>query len=217
MYTHPTVAPVLVAIVFAVTSFTRFATAADAPRPAEGPPAAASPHSALAPSFGLRVGGYSFRSPESRAWDDCQMGGVGLFGQLALTRYAFVELGVDSYQASKNGDRDMDRVSVMPTVAGGLRMFPDFVITPYVQIGTGMEWTRVDFEGRRTQGIFPLGFLGVGSEIHFSKHFKAGANLRFLGMAHPRSEADAAVASSAAPKMEYRPAAQGQFFLRYAL
>jgi hypothetical protein len=156
------------------------------------------------------IGGYGFRAAD-QSWNDCRMNGVGLFGTLDFTRHAFLEVGLDSYNAVGN-DPDMDdRVSVLSSVAGGLRMFPDFVITPYAQVGAGMEWTRVEHAGARTSGLWPLGFLGIGAEINLSSHFKAGANLRVFGMAHPYEQIGNEI------KMEYQPASQGSFFVRYVL
>jgi hypothetical protein len=173
----------------------------------------------LRPGFGARVGGYGFRGEGSK-WDDCRMNGFGVFGTLDLTKHAFLELGLDSYQLLRAGGEssDMDRVSILTSVAGGLRMFPDFFITPYVQIGAGVEWTRVDIMGQRTTGTYPIGFIGLGAELNLGDHLRAGAVMRMLGMAHPNHDGEDSIVYRQEPtKMEYQPATQGQFYVRYAL
>jgi hypothetical protein len=169
--------------------------------------------------FGARIGGYGFRGEDGK-WTDCRMNGVGLFGTLDVTKHFFLELGVDSYQSVKDDAEHMDRVSMLTSTAVGLRMFPDFIITPYIQVGTGVEWTRVDVMGQRTSGVYPMGFLGVGSELNILRNLKAGAVLRFLGMAHPNHEEhdhDIVYQHPTETKMEYQPSTQGQFYVRYVL
>ena len=169
--------------------------------------------------FGARVGGYGFRAEDGK-WTDCRMNGVGIFGTLDVTKHFFLELGVDSYSLVSKEEEHMDRVSMLTSVAAGLRMFPDFVISPYIQVGTGAEWTRVTVDGDRTTGVYPIGFLGIGGEINFTEHFKAGAVLRALMMAHPNHEEnDNAIVYQHPPetKMQYEPSSQAQFYLRYAL
>jgi hypothetical protein len=114
----------------------------------------------------------------------------------------------------------MDRVSVLTSAAAGLRMFPDFFVTPFVQLGVGLEWTRVEELGQRVQGTYPLGFAGVGLELNVFRHIKGGAEMRFLGMAHPYEDTTTQVAPGSATgtiRMEYQPASQGLFYLRYVL
>lgn len=172
------------------------------------------------PGFGARVGGYGFREADG-AWTDCRMGGVGIFGTLDVHKYFFLELGLDSYQAQKAREEGMDRVSVQSTVAAGLRMWPDFYLSPYVQLGLGVEWTRVDMVMReRTSGVFPLAFLGVGAELHVFRTLSAGAVLRVAAMAHPTHdgmEHELVFVPGKKVDMTYEPASQGLFYLRYAL
>ena len=149
------------------------------------------------------------------------MNGVGVFGTLGIGRHAFVEVGFDSYQSAP-GDAEMqDRTSLATTAAAGLRMFPDFVLTPNVHAGGGVEWTRVDQPGSRAQGAYPIGFFGVGLEANVLQSLKAGANLRFLGMAHPReageTEPPPGGRETRPPGMEMQLASQAQFFVRYVL
>lgn len=177
--------------------------------------------SAVRPGFGARIGGYGFRRQSDGKWDDCRMNGLGVFGTLDLGRYFFTELGVDTYQAVKTAgdDAGMDRVSALVSVAGGVRMFPDFVVTPFVQAGTGVEWTRVDVGGQRNSGAYPIGFFGVGGDLNVTRSLKIGSVLRFLGMAHPNLEDETSLRYHAPkpPTMEYQPAAQAQFYLRYVI
>lgn len=177
------------------------------------------PEAKLRPGFGARVGGYGFRAEDGK-WTDCRMNGVGIFGTLDLNKHFFLELGLDSYSIVNKEEEHMDRISMLTSVAAGLRMFPDFVITPYIQAGTGAEWTRVTIDGGKTTGVYPIGFLGIGGEVNFTDHFKAGAVLRMLMMAHPNhDEHEHEIVYQHPPetKMEYEPSSQGQFYLRYVL
>jgi hypothetical protein len=182
------------------------------------------------PGFGARVGGYGFQSHDGSArWDDCRMNGFGVFGTLDANRYLFGEAAIDFYAAAPDHlEHGMDRVSTIPSVAAGLRMFPDFVLTPYVQAGFGAEWTRVDLAGARSQRVYPMGFIGIGTELNVTRELKLGANLRMLAaaQAEPAAHGEAhcatgemqshAGAADGVP-MRFGLAAQGQFFARYAL
>lgn len=165
------------------------------------------------PGFGARVGGYGFWSPKKTIWNDCPMAGVGLFGTLDVTKNLYVEAAIDQYDSTPIlGDDDgpsMSRISVLTSGAIGLRMFPEFVIVPHIQVGAGLEWTRVEETGQRVEGVYPLAFISMGGELNVFKHIKAGADLRFLGMADPYIEGTL--------KMQMMPAAQGLFYARYVL
>ncbi len=176
------------------------------------------------PGFGARVGGYGFWSPTKTVWDDCPMGGVGVFGTLDVTKNLYVEAGLDQYDSTPIlGDTDgvsMSRISVLGSGAIGLRMFPEFVIVPHIQVGAGMEWTRVEELNQKVEGVYPLAFISIGGELNVFKHIKAGADLRFLGMAKPYEDSTQQVAPGIAEgtvKMEMMPAAQGLFYARYVL
>lgn len=170
------------------------------------------------PGFGARVGGYGFWSPTKTVWDDCPMAGVGLFGTLDVTKHLYVEAGLDQYDSTPIlGDENgatMSRISVLGSGAIGLRMFPEFVIVPHVQVGAGMEWTRFEQAGQKLEGIYPLAFISMGGELNVFRHIKAGADLRFLGMAKPYEDQ---TSQQSALKMEMMPAAQGLFYARYVL
>jgi hypothetical protein len=114
----------------------------------------------------------------------------------------------------------MSRISVLASGAIGLRMFPEFVIVPHIQVGAGMEWTRVEELGQKLEGVYPLAFISMGGELNVFKHIKAGADLRFLGMAKPYEDNTQQLAPGIAQgtvKMEMMPAAQGLFYARYVL
>ncbi len=186
------------------------------------------------PGFGARVGGYGFaRSDGSGKWDECRMNGFGVFGTLDANKYLFGELSVDFYNAAPEvrAGEGMDRVSTHVLSAVGLRMFPDFVLTPYVQLGAGGEWTRIDLGASRTERLFPMGFVGIGAELNATRELKLGANFRMLGTMQP-DESGVTTSSNGGVALtrqaltsgdnqdvptKFGLAAQGQFFVRYAL
>lgn len=90
---------------------------------------------------GARIGGYGFREVDedgALTWDDCRMNGVGLFGTADFGKYLFAELSLDYYHATgpviASG---MDRQSAFVLGAGGVRLYPDAFISPYLQVGVG--------------------------------------------------------------------------------
>ncbi len=186
--------------------------------------------------FGLRVGGYGFREPSggSTSWEDCRMDGMGVFSSIDLDPHFFGEVGLDYYQANAGVVEDgMDRESGHLQVAVGARMFPDFFLTPYVQIGGGAEWTKMSLPatGAEREDVFPTGFLGLGAELNITESLKLGSSLRMYVMAHPAHEEHgvnygdsthavtlhALTADDEKVPVEYGAAGQLQFFLRYAL
>lgn len=205
------------------------AVAADSQQgPRDAPVSEPAPPDALRPGFGARVGGYGFRHEDGQGtWDDCQMNGFGVFGTLDYNRHLFGELGVDFYHAAPGVvEAGMDRISTHTLAGVGLRMLPDFVISPTAQLGGGVEWTRIEMGEAATSGVYPLGYIGLGAEVNATQHFKLGATFRMLLTAHPAHDAsahshdtseppDAHVAGSVETEAEL--AAQAQFFLRYAL
>jgi len=80
----------------------------------------------------------------------------------------------------------MDRLSGLASAAAGLRMFPESRINGYVQLGIGIEMTKISApmgdQVVEDKLVLPLGFIGIGT-------------------------------LKAEPEM----AAQGQFYLKYAL
>ncbi|MBH22904.1 MAG: hypothetical protein CMH57_00325 [Myxococcales bacterium] len=194
------------------------------------------------PGFGARVGGYGFRQATAEgetSWEDCRMDGVGVFATVDVTRLVFSEVSLDMYHATADVVNDgMDRLSMHALGSMGVRMFPDFYVTPYVQLGGGAEWTRVDMvaDGATVDGWYPVGFMGIGGEINVTDHLKLGANIRAFIMKHPDHghggdgevhaqglehtlhglEATSGASTSGVP-MSFETAGQAQFFLRYAL
>lgn len=206
----------------------------------------AATHSHAAPleprlGFGARIGGYGFRdaSGGSTRWDDCRMDGAGLFTTADLGQHAFGEVALDFYQAHADVVAEgMDRTSLHLQTAVGLRMLPDFYVSPYIQLGGGAEWTTLAMHatGQTFEGWRPSGFIGLGAEINVLDNLKLGAHLRMLWMAHPTHdhgdahgdahgtghaavghvEAPAPAANAEAP-MEFGAGGQAQFFIRYVL
>lgn len=191
---------------------------------------------ALRLGFGARVGGYGFREVTDGAtdWTDCRMDGMGVFTTIGLGDHLFSEVSLDYYQAhGSTVGHGMDRESGHLLASIGARMFPDFLLSPYVQVGGGGEWTRIELtaNGAEREDLLPTGFLGVGGELNLTEHLKVGATVRMFLMAHPLHEhagADSASAGHAqthhaltsddeAVPLEYGAAGQAQFFLRYAL
>lgn len=173
---------------------------------------------------GLRTGGYGFRhlQGDRLAWDDCRMNGVGAFGTLDFTENLFVELGVDHYYATgETVTSGMDRHSTFMTAAAGARMFPDFFFSPFIQVGGGPEWTKIDVEGHSLNKVTASAFLGLGGEVSIES-FHFGMNIRAYSMAHPLhgESADAAhshLANGEEIEVEQEVAGQVQFFMRFTL
>ena len=165
--------------------------------------------------FGARVGGYGFREAAPAGgvtWDDCRMGGEGVFAERRLTPNLFLEGGLDQYFADEPGV--MDRMSTIGTVAGGLRMFPGAWVSLHVQVGAGLELTRVSMDAHRQTDALPVGFLGLGADARVLSHLRLGLNVRLYGMGHyDHDDAAAVEAMDVSPAM----ASQGQVYLRYDL
>ncbi len=183
------------------------------------------------PGFGARVGGYGFRDPNGgSAWDACRMNGFGVFGTLDANKYLFGELSLDFYSATPDTvSEGLDRTSTHTLAGVGFRMLPDFVITPYVMLGGGAEYTRVELPEGDLEALYPMGFIGLGGELNVTRELKLGAVVRMLATARPEiaangsgsiygsSEAALTGEASGDPKMEFDVASQAQFFLRYTL
>jgi len=165
--------------------------------------------------FGARVGGYGFReaAPEGgTSWEDCRMGGMGLFAERRLTSLVFLEGGLDQYFA--DNPELMDRVSTTATVAGGLRMFPGAWVSLHVQLGAGLELTRVAMFDHSRSDVLPTAFFGFGADARVYQGLRVGANVRLHGMGHYDHHHTTLV-----EEMEVSPelASQGQVYLRYDL
>lgn len=197
----------------------------------DGVPAVTASAPAARYSFGVRAGGYGFRNTEHAEmgeWDDCRMDGAGVFAQRTLTPYLFAEAAFDLYTAKDATANEampagMDRISGITTVAAGARV-PWRWIQPYVQLGVGLEVTRVEMpeHGLEDRGVYPMGFLGIGAELFATEHLSLGANVRTNVMKHFDHGGDGhthAAGEPAHPEMsgEFDAAAQGQLFLKYQI
>ena len=180
--------------------------------------------------IGIRVGGYGFReiaNDESTRWTDCRMDGLGLFNTYELGGGFFTEAGLDYYQAIGRvvDEEGMDRISVSAIGAIGFRMFPWFVISPYVQLGGGVEYSKVTWTGFETEnnGFHPVGFLGIGSDVNIGDHVRLGMNIRALMMAgfpppeHGPAHQHGGVHFHSPSDAEAAAAGQVQFFFRYQI
>jgi hypothetical protein len=187
---------------------------------------------AFRPGFGARVGGYGFRDPNGgAAWDACRMNGFGVFGTLDLNKYVYGEVALDFYSAAPDTVKQgLDRTSSQGLVGAGFRMLPDFVITPYVELGGGSEYTRVELPDGVIDGVYPMGYAGLGLELNVTRELKLGATMRMLATTRPTfasSDGSGDIYGTAAessltgqaerPQMQFDFAAQGQFYVRYAL
>jgi len=176
-------------------------------------------------TVGARVGGYGFRNPDpatSKAWNDCRMNGVGVFGRRDFGRLS-VETGADIYfsdsfplPAAQSSEGAEDRLSGLVTVAAGARIFELGRLTGLAQLGTGVELTRFQMQmdngtvARATRAL-PMGFVGVGAEVRVGARTELGAQMRL----HVMGRFDATPECT----LTLRPdaAAQGQFYLTYRM
>lgn len=192
------------------------------------------------PGFGARVGGYGFRDPKGSdsKWETCRMNGFGVFGTLDANQYLFGELSLDFYHATPDvRDDGLDRLSNHALAAVGARMVPDFIISPYVQVGGGAEWTRLEQveTGYAENAVFPMAFVGLGADVNVTDQLKLGMNVRFLATMLPdenwygSSETSGSYGGYALERQALEEegsgelgatpsvASQAQFFVRYVL
>ena len=185
--------------------------------------------------FGARIGGYGFRREgdnSDEGWTECQMGGIGVFASRRLLGPLFVEAGLDAYTSRNEGlpeDLPVSRMSGLATIAGGARTSFTSWLRGYVQLGGGVELTRVSVpygedETIRDTKAMPMGFIGVGVDIRLGKKTYVGMNVRTLMMGHfnyKREELEMEKAWGFTMPSEDQVfdasldfAAQGQFFIR---
>jgi hypothetical protein len=160
------------------------------------------------------------------------MRGFGVFGTLDLNKYFYGELSLDFYSATPDTrSQGLDRTSTHGLLGAGFRMFPDFVLTPYVELGGGGEYTRVELPQSKTNAVYPVGYIGLGAEINVTRELELGATLRMLATTRPtlaNNEQNGSIYGSSAQssltgeaqgqsQMEFDFATQGQFHVRYAL
>ncbi|MCA9641806.1 MAG: outer membrane beta-barrel protein [Polyangiaceae bacterium] len=192
------------------------------------------PNGFLRPGFGARVGGYGFRHADGEGvWDNCRMNGVGVFGTLDLNRHVFGEVGLDFYSAApETNEQGLDRVSTHGTLGVGFRMLPDFIVSPYAELGGGVELTRIEAlqDGEAVMShsaVYPVGYIGFGLEINATDNLKLGGAFRMLATTLPvygESQGDGSwkwndTTVSGGGRIETQSdfAAQAQLFVRYAL
>lgn len=223
--------------------------AASAATAATTRPAAADPEPTAAPAaarratydLGVRVGGYGFkREGDERpgaGWTECRMNGLGVFASRALPGALFFEAGLDMYSSAdfptpaNEMDLPIDRASALVSVAGGVRTNLAPWLRGYLQVGAGVELTRVavpygDDTIRDTKAM-PEGFFGAGLDLRVARRTYLGASLRMLMMGnfdYSRAELDQqqewGFTTPPADQVfdaSLDFAAQGQFYLRREL
>jgi hypothetical protein len=188
-------------------------------------------------AVGVRIGGYGFRregDPSTTGWTQCRMNGAGVFANRDLHGPLFVEAGLDAYTSTNQGaptDLPIDRQSGLVSLAAGVRTNLTPWLRGYIQLGAGVELTRVavpygDAGTIRDDKLLPDGFFGFGGDLRIARGTYLGASMRTLvmgnfdydparlQMANPWVAAPrAADVFSASPGL----AAQGQFYLRHDL
>src|SRR5687768_16688385 len=101
---------------------------------------------------GFRVGGYGFKregDTSAESWTECRMNGVGVFASRDIRGPAFVEAGLDASTSQSfptpapETDLPIDRMSGLVSVAAGARTQIGSRLRGYVQLGAGVEMTRV--------------------------------------------------------------------------
>jgi hypothetical protein len=221
----PTLALILVAPALAVAEPTTTLTT-QAPRPTY--------------ELGLRIGGYGFRregdSRPGQGWSECRMNGFGVFGGRVLTGPLFVEAGLDLYSTA-NGpigpeptDLPIDRTSGLVSAAIGARTNVTSWLRGYVQLGAGLELTRVSVpygdQRIRDSKAMPEGFFGAGLDLKIMRGTYVGASLRTLVMGnfdYDPNRLDPSMGWVAPPPASEvfdasaSVAAQGQFYVRHDL
>lgn len=195
-------------------------------------------HQATTPSetpfvdtFGARVGGYGFRMQDmsgQATWDDCRMNGFGVFATKDWTTHVFTEAGADLYFTDTfpahhaTGAGGMNRFSGLFSIAAGLRMFPESLISANAHAGIGLELTKITMGEAADSFALPVGFLGIGGDIRLLHGLRFGMSLRTLVMGHPAHGAGhhhhaMLTAGESGVQVEPEVAAQAQFYLSYSL
>jgi hypothetical protein len=116
------------------------------------------------------------------------MNGLGVFGGRALRGPLFAEAGLDLYSSvtPESGDLPIDRTSGLVSAAIGARTQIASWLRGYVQLGGGVELTRVSVpygdERIRDNKAMPEGFFGLGFDIELVKGTRIGSSFRTLVM-----------------------------------
>lgn len=185
--------------------------------------------------LGARVGGYGFRREgdnSDEGWTECQMGGVGVFASRRLPGPLFVEAGVDAYTSRGEGlpeDLPISRMSGIATLAAGARADFTSRLRGFVQLGGGVELTRVSVpygedQTIRDTKVLPTGFIGFGLDVRLGAKTYLGMQLRTHAMGnfnYKREELEMKEAWGFTTPSEDTVfdasldfAAQGQFYVR---
>lgn len=181
--------------------------------------------------LGFRVGGYGFRRASDSEWTECQMNGFGVFGSRTLPGPLFVEVGLDAYFTKGDApatDLPVDRASGLLGAAIGVRSSFTSWLRGYVQLGGGIEVTRVSvpYSFDRTiesQKIMPTGFFGFGADLRVGRGTYLGAAFRTHVMGNfdydpMKLDTGNEWVASPSPEVVFDAspdlAAQGQFYLR---
>lgn len=175
---------------------------------------------------GFRIGGYGFRRANGPDWDECRMNGFGVFGSRALRGPLYLEAGLDAYFTKGDArptDLPIDRESGLVSMAVGARTQFASWARGYLQLGAGMELTRVSVTTNdttlRDNKVMPEGFFGVGIDLRVARGTYLGMSLRTLVMGNFDYD-PAKLMNQWAPKPEILfdaspdVAAQGQFYVR---
>lgn len=187
--------------------------------------------------LGFRVGGYGFkREGDGRpgeGWTECRMNGVGVFASRVVRGPIFLEAGLDMYTSAAfplpadSMDLPIDRMSGLLGVAGGARTQVTSWLRGYVQLGVGIELTRVAVPTAevviRDTKVMPEGFVGVGADLRIARGTYVGASFRTLMMGnfdYDPAQLDATAWGVGTPvqrdvfdaSIDF--AAQGQFYVR---
>ena len=200
------------------------------PATANANPTIESSSTPVVENMGIRIGGYGFREPtkatdESQSatgWQACRMNGIGVFANRSLNKSFFIEGGLDTYftdslvvpESTDTYDTPLDRSSVLVTVAAGARFYTDSFISPYLQLGIGVELTHVALPAlalEKTQ-LLPLGFFGAGATMAIAEGAELGAVFRVNAMGYYD---DSQFQTELSAEMEL--ATQGQFYASFAL
>ena len=187
------------AVAIAATTLLALAPAVAAADPAE-PTALSTTAAPAAPDYavGFRIGGYGFRREGDarleRGWTECRMNGLGVFADRYLRGPAFVEAGLDAYftqdfiASSPATDLPIDRMSGLISVAAGVRTQLAPWLRAYLQVGAGVELTRLavpygtDGTTLRDDKVLPEGFFGIGADLRVARGTYLGASMRLLVM-----------------------------------
>jgi hypothetical protein len=186
---------------------------------------------------GVRIGGYGFRregdNNPSTAWNECQMAGVGVFGSRAMRGPLFVEAALDMYSSSDlrpegtENDLPVSRTSGLASAAIGARAILASRLRGFVQLGAGVELTRVSVpyadQMIRANKVMPEGFFGVGIDLRLTRSTYFGAQFRAHVMGNFDYDSERLGSNWTMPTADEvfdaspDAAAQGQFYFRHDL